>query len=386
MRSLLIFASAGALLGAIAACDSLKVAPPPATTPESDAATDADQPADDAADASVADAQAYKTFADRQRFLSLRRVPGPSIAKGSSGVCTSRFFVWRDADGTMHSWEPSTNQRADHMFRSARSTFFPSDSFIAVDVTPAYTEVAVYVVGAPLAIPDYMPYAASFAAANDGVIRADQAIDGVDTGGIKVRRWLSATKVTEDISQVLPTRESIIAFANDQVVIPGGVNLPFALHLVNVTSKTAGSVTFDAALSLKQALPSPSGLLVDYTRPGSVPALRLYRNDQDSATSRLELGDKLATLPGLFPDSPAGEHVFHGKIATYGHDVVVYGGAYGVFAFDLVKSALVPLQLDSDGFFPDVMCVIADAGLLVYRIFDDPNGEVWTVKIPGLLP
>jgi hypothetical protein len=389
VRALLIIVSAGALLGAIAACDSLKVAPAPATTPEeSDASSDAGQPADDAGDGSVADAQAYSTYVDRQRFLSLLRFPGPTTAKGSTGVCTSRFFVWRDADGTMHSWEASTHVRADHTFRSARSVLFPSDSFIAVDVLPAYAQVDVYPVGTPSLLLDTIPSPSSYAATNDGVIRADQSIGGVDIGGTKIRRWLYATKQTEDISQVLPTTQRLIAFANDQVVLPGGVDVPFALHVVSVKSKTAASVMFDNAASLNKAVPSPSGLLVDYARPGTVPALRLYRNDKDDAASLLELGDKLATLPGLFPDSPSGEHDFIGRVATYGHDVVVYGGAFGVFAFDLAKSALVPLQLDKDrqGFLPDIMCVMADAGLLVYRIFDDPTGQVWTVSIPGLLP
>jgi hypothetical protein len=80
--------------------------------------------------------------------------------------------------------------------------------------------------------------------------------------------------------------------------------------------------------------------------------------------------------------------VFIARVATYGNDVVVYGGSLGIFAYDLAKSSLVALQLSSDkqGFFADLMCVISDAGLLVYRMLGDPVGQIWTMKLPGLLP
>jgi hypothetical protein len=384
VRTSVSCASAALLLGAFVACDSLKVAP--AGGSDVDASSDGAQPLGDASasDGGPTDATSSMTYDERARFLSALRYPGPTTAQGSTGMCTSRFFVWRDGDGTMHSWEASTHLQFDHTFKSSRTTFLPSDSYIAVDVPPNYQNVAVYPVHSPGALVDSLPYAASFAASNDGVIRADQSTDG----GTQIRRWLFATKQTEDISQVLPTKEPIIAFANNQALLAGGVDVPYALHLVNVASKTSASVTFDDADTLRRALPSPSGLLVYYLRAGSVPALRLYRNDKDDAASRFELGDKLATIPPLFADAPDDEHVFIARVATYGNDVVVYGGSLGIFAYDLAKSSLVALQLSSDkqGFFADLMCVISDAGLLVYRMLGDPVGQIWTMKLPGLLP
>src|SRR5690606_15502815 len=111
----------------------------------------------------------------------------------------------------------------------------------------------------------------------------------------------AATGDTDDVTQVLPTQQPPAAFANGQLVIPGDVTIPHPLYLVDVAKKTVKSVEFDGAVTARQVLPSPEGLLVSYVRGGGKYALRLYRGDQDSASARYELGDDLANRPGGVP-------------------------------------------------------------------------------------
>jgi hypothetical protein len=395
-RSLVLALAASLLATLVAtatvACTSLKVAPEAdGGAPGDDGGSPGDGAAtDEAGDAGGPDAPGpYETYDGAQRFLSLMRQAGPVTAQGSAGRCTSKYFVWRDADGTMHSWEAKSGLRADHAFKSARPSFVPSDAFIAVDVTPSYASVAVYETGTtPNVLVDNIPYAFNFVAANDGIIRLDQSIDNVPLNGTKVRRWVASTKQTEDLSQVLPTQQPPVAFANGQVVVPGGVNVPFALHMVDVNAKTTSAVTFDDAVALRQVVPSPSGLLVSYARTGGAAGLRLYRNDKDDAASRVELGDAISALPALYADSPKDEHAFLSRFTTYGGNVVVFDSPYGVFAYDRVKARLAPLQLGKDKkvFFVDVLCVISDANLVAFREMGDLSGQIWTLSLPALLP
>jgi hypothetical protein len=376
---------------ALAACPSLKSAPDGDAGPgqDPDAAAIPDAAADDASDAGAPDAKvSFASYDHAARTLAAMRLPGPSTVPGSSARCTPKQLFWRDPDGSLHSWSPPSLLSTDYTFKSTRLSFVPSDAFVVVDTVPSYATLDVYQSGVPSTLVDSIPYAFNYVASDDGVIRLDQRVDDVDLNGTKVRRWLASTKQTEDITGVLPTKQPPLAFASGQVVIPGDVTVPYPLHVVDVKGKTASTITFDAAITLRQALPSPSGLLVAYGLGGGLTGLRLHKGNKDDAASRVELGDQIAAIPGLFPDSPPDEHRPLSRVATYGKDVVVLDSAFGVFAYDMAKGALVPLQLGADRktLFVDVMCVLEDAAALVFRVSGDPAGQIWWLSLPALLP
>lgn len=328
----------------------------------------------------------WKTYDEAYEALAAKRFPGPLTASGSRGVCTANHFVWRDVDGSLHSWAAKSQSRTNYTFKMTqpRPFFAPSDSYIVVDAAP--NQIAVYRTGMTNVLVGNLPYAYAFAGADGSVVRADRSIDDVQLDGTKVRRWTESTGTTVDVSQVLPTREPPAAFDNDELVIPGSVNVPYPLYIVNVAKKTTTSVTFDGALSARQILPTADGLLVSYARSGGASGLRLYRGNQDIAAARHELGDELANLPALFPDSPANEHRLLDQIAMRGK-TLLYGAFYGIFAYDLVTGSLSAVQLGAGktALVADVMCVIRDHDLLVYRDTNDSQGQVWAVPLAAVL-
>jgi hypothetical protein len=194
---------------------------------------------------------------------------------------------------------------------------------------------------------------------------------------------------TEDIvATVLPTREPPSSFVNDVVVIPGGVTIPYSLILVDVAAKAAKSVTFDGALSMSQTEKFAAGLAVAYTRNGtSGSALRIYKDDHDDAASRFELGDELENRGPYLADAPnALEHRFVARITTW-NQKVLYASAYGIWSYDVATGALAPVQLVAGKKVgvPDVMCVLKDENLLVYRMTNDTLGQIWAVPLGGVL-
>jgi hypothetical protein len=79
-----------------------------------------------------------------QAKLEAKRFPGPTTSQGSTGHCTSSHFVWKESDGTLHSWAAQTQARIDYAFKAqTRSYFIPADTFVAVD-TPSFSNIAVY--------------------------------------------------------------------------------------------------------------------------------------------------------------------------------------------------------------------------------------------------
>lgn len=393
LPSLVLISCTAALLGA-PACSDLRLADLPAeggTTQPGAGEGDGDGgpgPAtgDGAAGTDAAGPQGPLDYDDVQAALQAKRFPGPITAQGSKGYCTSKYFVWRDSDGTIHSWAGKTQARLDYVWKAGgnRPYFVPADGYIAVDVLPSYTQIDVYRTDAANTLVTSLPYAFNFVSANDGVIRLDQSIGGTDLGGTKVRRWNAAGNTTEDLTAVLPTREPPSSFVNDMLVIPGGITIPYPLYLVDVAKKTTGSVTFDGGIVLQQTEESASGdLVVSYVRNGSSgAALRVYKKNQNDPASRFELGDELDNRAGYFADAPKLEHKFLTRIATW-KQKVLYGSAYGIWSYDLVSGALAPVQLVSGKAtaVPDVMCVLSDSGTLVYRMNGDTVGQVWAVSL-----
>lgn len=387
--------TAGGLSGA--ACSELRIADPgvdggvgPSDEASTDSSTggpggDGGPGADAATDASSPGGPLF--YDAVQAKLEAKRFPGPMTAQGSSGYCTAKYFVWKDSDGTLHSWAGQTQARIDYGFKSqTRPYFVPADTFIAVDA-PGFTGLDVYQTNAAMTAVTTLPYAFNFVSANDGVIRLDQNLSGQPPMTTKVRRWNSAGGMTEDISTALPTQQPPSSFVNDAVVIPASVTIPFALYIVDVVQKTTTSVTFDGALGLQQTEQSAPGLVVAYSRSGGVSAIRLYKGDHDDAPSRFEIGDDIANRGPYFQDGPAGEHKFVARITTWGQKVL-YASAFGIWSYDVPSGAIAPVQLAAGKKVgvPDVMCVLKDPGLLVYRLPGDTLGQIWAVPLASVIP
>jgi hypothetical protein len=347
--------------------------------------TDAERPNSDA----TTDApKGPRLYDDVQKALEAKRFPGPPTPQGSKGYCTSKYFVWSESDGTLHSWAASNQARIDYGFKAGgtRSYFVPADTYIAVDVPPTYSEIDVYRTDQANSLVGSTTYSFNFVTSNDGVIRLDQVVGGVDVGGTQVRRWNAGTMAIEDITTVLPTREPPSSFVNDTLVIPGSVTVPFALWVVDVVKKTSTSVTFDGGISLTQTEEGSGGLVISYVRNGTArPAIRLYKKNQDDAASRFELGDEVANRANVLPDGPAAEHKFVSRIATW-NQKVLYASAYGIWSYDVISGSLAPVQLGAGkkAAVPDVMCVLGSADVLVYRLSGDTLGQVWAVPLKTL--
>jgi hypothetical protein len=285
----------GALVVATSACSELRVADPVAAGDDGglatsdDAATDppSDGRAPDAgriADAAT-DSAAGPLFYDAvQAKLEAKRFPGPTTTQGSNGYCTSSHFVWKDSDGTLHSWAAQSQARIDYVFKAqTRPYFVPADALIAVD-TPSFSGIAVNHTNAPNDLVTTLPYAFNFVSANDGVILLDQKIGTTDLNGTKVRRWNASTGITEDISMLLAgVKQPPSSFVNDAVVIPASVTVPYALYIVDVVQKTATSVTFDGALGLQQTEQSAASTS---SSPASRPGVRRSSTRARSGSGR----------------------------------------------------------------------------------------------------
>ena len=336
-------------------------------------------------DSSVPDGSTAIGYDDTQRSLEAVRSPGPVTAQGSRGTCTDSSFAWRDMDGSIHSWSGTTRIRLDYPFKAPRPAgFFPSDVLMPVD-DATFSELSVYRTDGTAGKLAGLEYATYFVAANDGVLRLDQKIANVDQGGTKIRRWIRSSGITEDVTTVLPTRQPPSSYGLGELVVPGDGAIPFPLYIVDVVQKTVASLTFDGALALRDTLPTSSGLLVSYARTGPTSALRLYKGNRD--TNRVEVGDELANRPRLFSDTSPDEHKFLSRVATYGN-WVIYDSSIGIFAFDLEKGRLVPVQLGEGkkAFLVDVLCVMSTAKLLAYRKAGDVIGQIWTVPLGSILP
>lgn len=358
--------------------DAGSVTPPTGTS-------DADTPETSARDSSTPPSP-NGTYDDTQAKLAAFRKPGPVSTQGSAVTCSDNTLGIRDSDGTLHTWSATTSTLTNYTFKAPRmSTFTPSDTLVPVD-SPTFDELSVYRTG-QAALPKLagLPYAFNFIGAADGVIRLDQRIDNVTLGGTKVRKWTESTGATTDISDVLPTQQPPSSYGLGKVVIPGSTTIPYALYVVDVAAKTVTSVTFDGAIGMRQSAPSTAGLLVSYARSGPTSALRLYRNNQNG--DRVEIGDELANLPQLFSEVNNLEHKLQSRIAPY-EKWVFYDSAYGVWAYEVDRGTLVPVQLGANkkAMLVDTLCVMPGAKLLAYREIGDPIGQIWIVPIGKVLP
>lgn len=382
-------------LSALVACSSLREANEDGgtTPPEGDAgalppptgSADADTPGTEKPDSS-APPTTFGTYDDAQKKLAAFRKPGPVSTQGSTVTCADNTLGIRDSDGTIHTWSATTSTLTNYTFKAPRmSTFTPSDALVPVD-SPSYTELSVYRTG-QAALPKLagLPYAFNFIGAPDGVIRLDQRIDNVSLQGTKVRKWTEATGATTDISDVLPTQQPPSSYGLGKVVIPGSTTIPYALYVVDVDLQTVASVTFDGSIGMRQSAPSRAGLLVSYARSGPTSALRLYKNYQNG--SRVEVGDEIANLPQLFPEVNNLEHKFLVRVAPYG-SWIFYDSAYGVWAYEIDRGTLVPVQLgpNKESLLVDTLCVMPGAKLLAYRDLRDTIGQIWLVPIDKVLP
>lgn len=388
----------GALALGASACSELRVADPaaagddggPTSSDEAGAAPSGDGSAPDGGrigDAATDASTGPLLYDAVQAKLEAKRFPGPVTTPGSAGACTSSHFVWKDSDGALHSWAAQTQVHVDYVFKAqTRPYFIPAETFIAVD-TPTFSGIAVHHTNAANDLVATIPYSFNFVSANDGVIRLDQNLAGQPAMTTKVRRWNAADGSTEDISTAIPTQQPPSSFVNDAVVIPASVTVPYALYIVDVVKKTTTSVTFDGALGLQQTEQSAPGLVVAYSRSGGMSGLRLYKGDHDDPTSRFEIGDDVANRGPYLQDGPAGEHRFVARITTWGQKVL-YASAFGIWSYDVPSGALAPVMLASGKTVgvPDVMCVLKDAGLLVYRLPADTVGQVWAVPLASVIP
>jgi hypothetical protein len=324
-----------------------------------------------------------ETLVDASTRLAAFRFPGPRTAQGSTAVCTPSGLVWRDPNGTLHAWKADTQLQVDYTFQAPRRVIAASDAFVAVDA-PGFGSMNVYSTFAPGAPVANLPYAFNYAADETGVVRLDQNVNGTPLNGTKVRKWTASTGVTADVSTLLQTPQPQAGFALDRVVIPADVNTPYALYVVDVAAPGTTSVTFDGGLTTYEVLPATRGLLVSYARTGPVPAIRLYEA-YDNAR-RVELGDEVKNIAPRLAGSPANEHDFIAHIAVDG-DTLLYGSAFGIWAYGMTSGVLRPVQLGSGKVFvPDIMCVMGNGRNLAYRINGDATGQVWIVPLASVLP
>jgi hypothetical protein len=369
--------------GVVAGCASFRSgshdAPETGAPPLADAAGEATTLAIDGGGSSGS------TYGAAQAALAQRRFPGPTTTQGSTGTCTTSRFVWRESSGAFHSWTAATQTQIDYGFTGPTQTLMvPSDAYVGV-YSSNYATVDVYDATTANSMVASLPYAFNFVATDSGIVRLDQRVNNMALSGTMVRLWVAAGNTTTQISSVLPTQQPPSSFGKSQVIIPGGVNVPYPLYITDVGTMMTTSVTFDGAIAIYNTLPTTSGLVVSYARSGPTPEIRLYQNDTDSM--RVEVGDELANIPPLFSDSPPREHAFIAHIAASGTNLI-YASAFGIFAFGLGDGSLRAVQLgpNKTTYVPDILCVIESPRTLIYRVQGDSVGQIWAVPLDGLLP
>lgn len=319
------------------------------------------------------------TYAAAQLALAELRQQGPLTSQGSRGQCTDNYFVWRDSDGTLHSWSGLDGSVLDYAFVAGPRPYFrASDAYVAVDTSPTGS-IQVYRTNAANELVTTLPLAYSWSATNDGIVQIETSSGTTQ----RIRKWTPGG-ANDYLTSTFTTQQPPAAFGHGQLVVPADVTVPYPLYLIDVSTGAIGSVVFDAALAFRFAEPSPRGLFVSYARNGGTTALRWYRDDQDG--TRLELGDEIDNLPPYFSDGPANEHQFLAHMAFAGERTLFYDGFYGVWAYDLDAGSIRPVQLGADQktLVPDTLCVLPGPNLLVYRDAQDPTGRVWSVPIADL--
>ncbi len=337
-------------------------------------------------DGGGADGGGAETLGQAAVRLAALRFPGPLTSQGSLVVCTPSGVTWKDGDGTLHSWRYDTQKQLDYSFKAQGAPRLPiaSDVVVAVNA-PGYTNLLAYDATQGNALLATLPYAFNFYADDTGVVRLDRSVNGTPLTGTKVRKWTASTSTTTDVSTVLSTQQPPSAFANGRVVLPVSVNAPFVVYVVDVAAMTTAKVTFDGGIATYDYLPLPSGLLLSYARTGPTPSIRLYRQYDDG--NRVELGDEVRNIPPLFAGSPPNEHTFIARIAASG-SVLIYGSAFGIWGYDMVKGTLFPVQL-GDGkttYVADAMCTMDTVAALAYRVQGDATGQVWMLPLAKVLP
>lgn len=162
--------------------------------------------------------------------------------------------------------------------------------------------------------------------------------------------------------------------------------MPYALYIVNVASKTVGSVTMDGGIGLRQTLPTANGLVVAYARSGGASAIRIYKGDSDLPNARYEIGDDLTARAALYPDEPARGHAPLARIARRGN-WILYDSAFGIWAYHALTGELRPVQLGTGGtaLVVDALCVLETSDTLVYRPIADTLGRTYLVPLGSIL-
>ena len=320
-------------------------------------------------------------WADVQLSLAQLRQQGPLTPAQSQGQCTDHYFVWKESNGTLHSWFADDGTVIDYAFTAPSRPFFrASDAYVAVDTQPFSTKIDVYRTTAANQKVTQLDRPASWGATNDGVL----LVQTVSATSARIAKWTEGQGTTTLTSSDLTTQDTPSAYANGQLLLPASVTQPYPLYLVDAANGSVDSVNFAGALAYRSGLPSARGLFVSYARQGGTNALRWYRNDQDDT---VEITDALALIPPYFADPPpAREHEFITYAAFGGGSTLFYGGFYGIWAYDLDAGTIEPVQLSVNkvAFAPDILCVLPGANKLVYRDSQDATGRVYWIDLAAL--
>jgi hypothetical protein len=324
------------------------------------------------------------SYAAAQSTLQAKRFPGPLTSQGSTGTCTNSRLVWRESDGALHSWAASDQSQIDYAFTAPQTvTFFPSDTYIAVD-NGNFTNIDVYDTTMSDSLIQSLPYAQFALAGSGGVYLVSPSQTGQSE---QASYWDEAMGNTTLVGMSLPTPQPPSSFGLDQIVVPESVTVPYPLYILDVSTGNTTSVTFDGAITMYDTLSSTLGLVVSYATSGPTPAIRLYQNDQNAPASRVEVGSEIANIPPIYAGSPATEHNFLVHIALDGSNLL-YNSAFGIWSYSLDHGTLTAVQLGFNQavFVADILCVIESPRTLVYRQQGDSTGQIWAVPLSGLLP
>jgi hypothetical protein len=323
------------------------------------------------------------TYEAAQAALEKLRYPGPTTAQGSTGRCTDSRFIWRDSDGTLHSWKAADESRVDYTFKQPTTSLhrWASDTYFPVDHSD-YSTVDVYDTTQPNTLVKALPYAYDSAGGSDGVFLFTQI--GAPTNATQAKHWTQSNDMTVNLGMQIPTPQPISSWRHGLAIYPGSVNAPYPLYILDTSNGSQTSVTFDGGTSIYDTLPTPAGLVVSYARSGPVPSIRLYQNNQDA--TRTEIGDEVANMASLYPDSPVNEHKFIAHVSADGNNLI-YASAFGIFSYAIGPGTLRAVQLGPNKavFVPDVMCVIESQHVLVYRVQGDAVGQLWIVPLNTIL-